>query len=161
MRKKAKLSLSRFTFFDFYIFDFLIFSMQLIPYIMFNGTCEAALQFYAKALKGNIENMSRYGDTPGCEELAADPKMIMHGIMTAGSFSIMGSDAGKNDKKFEGDNVQLSLGFDTAEEQQQVFEALSEGATITMPLQDTFWGATFGMLTDKFGIRWMFNYDKK
>ncbi|HYO21728.1 MAG TPA: VOC family protein, partial [Flavisolibacter sp.] len=56
--------------------------------------------------------------------------------------------------------VHLSLNFSDAARIQQVFAAMSDGGKVTMPLQDTFWGATFGMLTDQYGINWMFNYDK-
>ncbi len=57
--------------------------------------------------------------------------------------------------------VHLSINFNNAGEQERVFNALSEGGQVSMPLQDTFWGARFGMLADKFGVNWMFNYDKQ
>jgi PhnB protein len=60
-----------------------------------------------------------------------------------------------------GTNTSLSLNFDTVEDIDKTFKALSGGATVTMPLQDTFWGAKFGMLVDKYGINWMFNHDYK
>jgi PhnB protein len=56
--------------------------------------------------------------------------------------------------------LHLSFNFESEDQINHVFEALSAGATVSMPLQDTFWGARFGMLTDKFGVNWMFNYDK-
>lgn len=59
------------------------------------------------------------------------------------------------------DNVILSINFTESEEQQKVFNKIGEGGKVTMVLQETFWGARFGMLSDKFGINWMFNYDKK
>lgn len=60
-----------------------------------------------------------------------------------------------------GDSVILSINFTETEEQQKVFNKIGEDGKVTMPLQDTFWGARFGMLADKFGMNWMFNYDKK
>jgi PhnB protein len=60
-----------------------------------------------------------------------------------------------------GTNLSLSLNFKSVEDIDKTFAALSDSATVTMPLQDTFWGARFGMLTDKFGINWMFNHDIK
>jgi PhnB protein len=60
-----------------------------------------------------------------------------------------------------GSNLSLSLNFNDADEMNKTFEALSEGGKVTMELQDTFWGARFGMLQDKFGFNWMFNHDYK
>ncbi|HEV2831803.1 MAG TPA: VOC family protein, partial [Hanamia sp.] len=71
------------------------------------------------------------------------------------------SDSGNNDEVTSGTNLSLSLNFNVLEEMEKTFEALSQGGNITMPLQDTFWGARFGMLTDKFGFHWMFNHDLK
>ena len=61
---------------------------------------------------------------------------------------------------YRGNNFAISLDCNTIAEQQRFFDALGAGGTVTMALQDTFWGARFGMITDKFGIAWMFNYDK-
>jgi PhnB protein len=73
----------------------------------------------------------------------------------------MFSDSGNMGEVSSGNNLSLSLNFDELEEMEKTFEALSQGSKITMPLQDTFWGARFGMLTDKFGFHWMFNHDLK
>jgi PhnB protein len=72
----------------------------------------------------------------------------------------MFSDAGNNHKVNFGDNFSMSVDCKTDEEIEKLFKAMSEGGHITMPLQDTFWGAKFGMCTDKFGVNWMFNHDK-
>lgn len=130
--------------------------MTLTPYIMFNGNCEEALNFYAKALDGKITDMNRFGEAP--ESMGADAQKVMHANFVAGAIHLMASDG--NEADATGNMVQLSLNFTDVAEEEKVFAALSEGAQVTMPLQDTFWGARFGMLTDKFGIRWMFNYDK-
>jgi PhnB protein len=86
---------------------------------------------------------------------------IMHCAIRKDRFLIMASDS--RDKKggiVTGNNVQISVGFESQEEIDRTFAAISAGGTITMPLQDTFWGARFGMCTDKFGVSWMFNYDR-
>jgi PhnB protein len=127
--------------------------MQLTPYIMFNGNCEEAMNFYAGALGGEIKEFSRYEGSPA-EGMSDDKSKVMHARMVAGDSSIMGADA---QQPAQGNNVHLSLNFDSVEKGEKIFAALSEGATVTMPLQDTFWGARFGMLTDKFGINWMVN----
>lgn len=132
--------------------------MQLNPYIIFNGNCEEALKFYEKALGGEIGQISRYADAPD-NQMGMDPQKIMHTHFNVnGNMLFMASD-GPSDSNDSG-MVSLSLNFTDAGSIQGVFAALSDGGTVTMPLQDTFWGATFGMLKDQFGIKWMFNYDK-
>jgi PhnB protein len=131
--------------------------MQLTPYIMFKGTCEEALNFYAKALNGEIKELHRFEGSPA-EGMSTDKQKVMHAHFAANGIFFMASDGDQNEAV--GGMVHLSLNFDNAEELEKVFAALSEGARVTMPLQDTFWGARFGMLTDQFGINWMFNQDK-
>src|SRR5690242_13557104 len=130
--------------------------MELTPYIIFNGNCEEALNFYAKAMEGEVKHISRYSDMPGDAQMGMDKNKIMHSTFEAGAVKFMASDGpgGGN-----GGAVNLSLHFEDADKQQRVFNALAEGGTVKMPLQDTFWGARFGMLKDKFGIDWMFNHE--
>src|SRR5690606_15487925 len=86
--------------------------------------------------------------------------LILHGAMRAGDLLIMASDAeDANDATVRGNSLHLSLNFTDVAIQESVFNALAEGGKISMPLDDTFWGARFGMLVDKFGIHWMFNFD--
>ena len=133
--------------------------MQLTPYIIFKGSCEEALNFYAGALGGAIGQISRYGDIPGGDTHGQDPKWIMHSRFTInGNVLFMAAD-GPSDAADSG-MVSLSLNFTDAGSIQNVCSKLSEGGTATMPLQDTFWGATFGMLKDKYGIKWMLNFEK-
>lgn len=84
----------------------------------------------------------------------------MHGVLDLGGSKIFFSDAGGNLVVTNGNSVKVSLAFTSQEAIDNAFAALSEGGTITMALQDTFWGARFGMCTDKFGINWMCNWDK-
>ncbi len=131
--------------------------MKLTPYIIFNGECEEALNFYAKTLSGEIKHLSRFEGSPA-GEMSADKQKILHATFEEGEVSFMASDSGEGGTQ-NGGMVHLTLDVKTAEELDKVFNALSEGAKITMPLQDAFWGARFGMLTDKFGINWMFNHE--
>ena len=132
--------------------------MNITPYLIFKGNCEAALKFYEKALGGQIGQLSRYADAPD-NQMGMDPQKIMHGHLNVnGNLLFMASD-GPTDATDSG-MVSLSLNFTDSGSIQAAFAALSDGGTVTMPLQDTFWGATFDMLQDQFGIRWMFNYDK-
>lgn len=134
--------------------------MHVIPYIIFNGNCEEALNFYAQALNGEVQDLSRFGDAPSEGMEGVDKNQVMHAKLVAQKVIIMASDSGKGTEAPASGMVNLSLDFDNPEDQKKVFDALSQGGKVTMPLQDTFWGATFGMLTDKYGVKWMFNHDK-
>ena len=132
--------------------------MTLTPYILFDGTCEEALNFYAAAFNGTIKDLRRFEGSP-MEGATPDTQKIMHATFEAKGFSLMASDGNREGGK--GGMVQLSVNVEDAEELGRVFAAMSEGAQVTMPLQDTFWGARFGMLTDKYGVSWMFNHELK
>lgn len=132
----------------------------IVPYLNFNGNAAEALAFYSKALEGGVLFQQSFGESP----MDAPPEMkdkIMHATFQAGELSFMVSDCMPGQAVVPGTNVSLSLNFSDLESIEKAFAALSEGAAITMPLQDTFWGARFGMLTDKFGFHWMFNHDIK
>ena len=132
----------------------------IIPYLTFNGKAAEALDFYAKALHGNIESKQTFADAK-METAEEFKNNILHAVLKAGDLTMMFSDSGNKDEVTSGTNLSLSLNFNVLEEMEKTFEALSQGGKITMPLQDTFWGARFGMLTDKFGFHWMFNHDLK
>lgn len=133
--------------------------MHLTPYLTFDGNCEEALNFYVNAFHGQIKNLMRFEGSPA-EEQTNDKQKVLHAHFVAKKIFFMASDSGDDGWKAKGGNmVHLSVNFDDAGELEKVFRQMSDGATINMPLQDTFWGARFGMLTDKFGINWMFNYD--
>lgn len=140
--------------------------MKINAYLYFNGNCKEAFDFYASVLNGKLESHPYSENKEFCEKMPAElHNQIMHVSLTAGDILLMGSDvlpSGEYGIKinFEGSPVNLSLTNASLEEQEAVFKKLSSGGKITMPLQDTFWGAKFGMLTDKFGIRWMFNFYK-
>lgn len=130
--------------------------MQLEPYIFFHGTCEEALNFYAAALGGTIEGLSRFAGSP-MEEHAGPQwrEKVMHATLKADGVSFMASDGHPGTPPNGEDNMALSLAMDDVERARQIFDALSEGGTITMEFAPAFWGGTFGSLTDRFGIQWM------
>lgn len=131
----------------------------IVPYLNFNGNAAEALAFYAKALDGKILHQQTFGESP----VPHGPEMkdkIMHAAFQADKLTLMVSDCPPEMSVNAGSNISLSLNFTDEASIDKTFAALSEGSKITMPLQDTFWGAKFGMLTDPFGINWMFNYDK-
>jgi PhnB protein len=140
--------------------------MELTPYIIFNDNCEEALNFYAVAMDGQIKNMMRFGDMPpgeGGNPLSdADKSKVMHSHFEAEGIRFMASDSGMGvGTSYGSGQVHLSINFEDERKMEKMFNALSEGGKVTMPLQDTFWGARFGMLTDKYGMNWMFNHDKQ
>lgn len=138
--------------------------MELAPYIIFNGNCEEALNFYAKALGGQVQQMMRFSDAPPDvqKNMGGSENLVMHATFIAGGIMLMASDSGTTAPATskDGGMVHLSINFDDAGALENAFMKLGEGGTVTMNLQDTFWGARFGMLTDRFGINWMFNFDK-
>lgn len=132
--------------------------MQIIPYIIFKGNCEEALKFYGNALGGETGHISRYSDAPD-NQMGMEPDKVMHTQFNKDGNTLFMASDGPVDASNSG-IVSLSLNFNDAGSIQGVFAALSDGGTVTMPLQDTFWGATFGMLQDQYGVKWMLNYDK-
>jgi PhnB protein len=132
----------------------------IVPYLTFNGNAAEALAFYTKVFDGKILFQQSFGESPMGEQTPADYKnKVMHASFQAGDLNFMVSDAMPSQPVKAGSNLSLSLNFKTVEGIEKTFAALSEGAQVTMALNDTFWGARFGMLTDKFGINWMFNHD--
>jgi PhnB protein len=131
--------------------------MQLNPYLMFNGACEAAFKYYEKHLGGKIEMISPYKDQPGGGHVPPGfDNKIMHARMSVAGTMLMGSDSPPDYfSKPQGFNVSLSL-KDPAEAE-RIFKALSDNGQVTMPLQKTFWARAFGMCTDQFGIPWFIN----
>jgi PhnB protein len=135
------------------------------PYVNFTGNCEEAFNFYKSVFGGEFIMISRYKDMPpteGGHGSEVDGEKIMHVSLPIGKDSwLMGSDVGGDWAKHtvQGNNIQLSINADSEEEAARLFNGLSAGGRVNMPLEKTFWGAYFGMFTDKFGINWMVNYD--
>ena len=132
----------------------------IIPYLTFNGNASEALDFYCKALNGEIVFKQTFGESP-MESPESQEDKIMHASFKAGDLNFLVSDTMEGQPVSGGSNLSLSLNFTDVENIDKTFAALSEGGKVTMELQDTFWGAKFGMLTDKYGFNWMFNHDYK
>ncbi len=130
--------------------------MQLEPYLCFYGRCEEALEFYKSALGGEYE-LNRFEGSPMAEQVDEGFRTkIMHADFKGPNFSFMASD-GRAEKAYDPQDGNISLSLATLDraEGERVFTALSQGGEVTMPLNETFWGGTFGMLTDRYGIEWM------
>lgn len=130
----------------------------IVPYLMFNGNCKEAMDFYAEALGGTIVMSQTYGDSNQAKS-DADKDRIMHATLKAGELTLMFSDCPPDVTLGRGDMITLSLNFTDKAEMEKVYAKLSAGGTLTMPPQDTFWGAYFAMWDDKFGNSWMANHD--
>jgi PhnB protein len=134
----------------------------LNPYLNFPGNTEEAFNFYKKVFGGEFTMVQRFKDTPEKEKISpADQQKIMHvGLPLGNGNVLMGTDAleSMGHPVKMGNNINLSLETQNKEETDKIFSALSNGGKIEMPLQNTFWGAYFGSVIDKFGIHWMVNY---
>jgi PhnB protein len=133
------------------------------PYLNFKGTTEEAFNLYKSVFGGEFAMVQRFKDTPEAGKAApGDMDKIMHIALPIGKGNVlMGTDAvGDMGKSFNaGNNISLSVSADSEKEAEKIFNGLAVGGKVTMPLSKTFWNAYFGMLTDRFGINWMVNYD--
>ena len=131
--------------------------MQLNPYLLFNGQCEAAFKFYEKILGGKIVAMMSHEGTPAAEHVPPDwRKKIMHARLSIGDVLLMGSDA-PPDRYEPMKGFSVTIGVTDPSEAERIFHALAENGTVRMPIEKTFWAERFGMLVDQFGTPWMIN----
>ncbi len=131
--------------------------MQVNPYLIYNGNCEAAFRFYEKVLGARIDAMLTHESAPPDMPMPPDwAKKIMHAKLSLDGEVIMASDAPPDHfQKPQGFSV--SLAVEDPADAERKFKALSEGGTVTMPFGKTFFSRGFGMCVDPFGIPWMVN----
>lgn len=130
--------------------------MHLQPYLMFDGRCEEAYEFYRNAVGAESTMVMRYKDAPMPSEMTppGSENKIMHMEFRIGDSTVLASDGYcKGEPSFQG--FQLALGVADEAEAKKVFAALSDGGKVQMPLDKTFFSPCFGMLTDKFGVAWI------
>ena len=129
--------------------------MPIQPYLFFDGRCDEALEFYRKAVGAQIEMRMQYKDAPDQSMIKPETKdKVMHACFKIGDTTVMASDghcAGK--PNFQG--FALSLSVNNSAEAGKVFSALGQGGNVTMPLGETFFAKSFGMVSDRFGVNWM------
>lgn len=132
---------------------------EVVTYLNFDGNCREAMTFYAKCLGGELL-LTPLSETPGNHPPEAKNR-IMHGRVNraGGSPVLMGSDTMPGMPFHPSAGFSISVMCESVHKIDRIFAALSEGGKIGMPLADQFWGARFGMFTDKFGIHWMLNFD--
>lgn len=136
--------------------------MEVHAYLNFMGNTEEAFNFYKSVFGGEFTNFQRLSDTPDCDQLPVeDHQKVMHVSLPIGkNMILMGTDAleSMGHHLTFGNNFQLTVSPDSEEQAHQIYNKLSAGGKADMPLQKMFWGAIFGSLTDKFGVKWMVNY---
>jgi PhnB protein len=133
------------------------------PYLNFNGNTEEAFNFYKSVFGGEFLTVMRFKDNPQCDQISeSDKDRIMHIALPLGSGMLMATDAleSMGQKLTVGNNFYIALAPESKEEAERLFNGLSTGGKIEMPLQDMFWGAYYGSFTDKFGVKWMVNYSQ-
>jgi len=129
---------------------------RLSPYLTFRGTAREAMEFYRTVFGGTL-TVNTYGDY----HMPVDPgeeNLLMHSMLEAeNGLSFMGSDTPKHMELRQGTNVSMALNGDGEAELTGYFTKLSAGGRVEQPLTKAAWRDSFGMLTDRFGIRWLVN----
>lgn len=144
--------------------------MVINPYLNFNGNAEEVFNFYKGIFGGDFPFVMRFNEMPtdaadgeGCAGDGipeADQNGIMHISLPVGTTMLMASDVPSNMPPVtSGSNVSLCISVDSRAEADSVFNALSDGGTVVMPMADQFWGDYYGMLVDKYQIQWMISFN--
>ncbi len=132
---------------------------KLVPFIRFNdGKCKEAMNFYKDCIGGRLEFMT-VADSPMAKDMPGKEALIMHSSLKGDWGVLVGSDM-MRDTATIGDNVGVSLECDSEEELRDLFAKLEKGGEAFMKPDDTFWGAVFALVTDKYGVEWMLNFQK-
>lgn len=140
---------------------------QINPYLTFNGNCEAAFNFYKSVFQKEFSYIGRFNEMPTEDDALKlsdeQGNKIMHvSLPISEETTLFGSDSSEafDQSTIIGNNISISINASSIAEADHLFNGLSDGGVIKMPIQKTFWGAYFGMFTDKFEINWMINYDE-
>ena len=134
--------------------------MQIVSYLFFKDNAAEAFDFYARCLGGKIEMKVTMGEMPGTNDLPAEAReLVAHVRLAVGDAALMGSDwCGPTPEPYPGIHGNaVSISVAKPDEAERLFEALSEGGNVTMPIAETSWALRFGMLTGRYGAKWMIN----
>lgn len=130
----------------------------LVPYLNFEGNCNEAMNFYKDCLDAQLE-IQTVAQSPMADQMPPEMKdFVLHAKLEKGNIILMASDA-KDKNMTRGDMLTLMVQCDSEEEINTYFAKLSEGGSVNMPLAKQFWGATYGQLTDRYGVLWALNYE--
>lgn len=129
---------------------------KLNPYLSFRDTASSAMDFYQSVFGGELTK-STFGEMHA-SDVPAEADKIMHSVLeTSGGFTLMGADTPNSMELRQGDSISVSLSGDDSPELMGYWNGLSDGATITAPMNTAPWGDSFGMCIDKFGVTWLVN----
>jgi len=130
-------------------------SMQVQPYLSFEGRCDEAIEFYKKSIGAKVEMLMRFKDAPDQSMISpGSADKVMHASLRAGDATLLMSDGRcTGSPNFHG--IALALSASTDADAERIFNALVEGGKVNMPMTKTFFSSRFGMLSDKFGVGWM------
>jgi len=135
----------------------------LNPYLYFNGNCEEAFNFYKSVFNSEFKYLGRYQDIPTAERKLfsdQDDKIMHVSLPISNETTLMGADnAELFNHAVSTTNFSLSINTDNQEEADRLFQGLSEGGKIKLPMNETFWGSYYGIVTDKFGINWKISFE--
>lgn len=131
----------------------------IYAYLNFDGNAREAMKFYAECLGADLWVMTFAEAKVPCPDAAKD--RVMHAKISKGSAVLMASDTMPEMPFQKGNNFSISVDCESPAEAEKLFSAFSRNAKINMPIQETFWAHRFGMLTDQFGVNWMFNCEKE
>lgn len=133
---------------------------NIVPYLTFNGNCREAMLFYKKCFGGKLV-LQTIGESPMADKMPAQMKeCILHSTLINDALVLMASDMVNDEGLKKGNAVSLSLNCSSEKEIKLFYQKLSSGGKGFHPLENTFWGALFGGLTDKFGNHWLLNFNK-
>lgn len=139
--------------------------MKTNPYLNFDGQAEEAFEFYKSVFGGEFKANMKMSEMPGAEKMSANEQdRVMHIALPIGKDTLlMASDIvpSAGHKLEKGNQMYISLHPESREEADRIFNGLSKGGNIEMPMEDQFWGDYFGSFIDKFGIGWMVNFNKE
>ena len=131
---------------------------QIHAYLSFDGNCADAMRFYERVLGGNLKALLKNSDTPAAADVPpGNEDRIMHAYLEFDGGAIMAGDAMCSEKYDGIKGVSKTLSYDDTAAAKRVFDALSDGGTVTMPWSPTFWAESFGMLRDQYGTPWIVN----
>jgi PhnB protein len=133
-------------------------------YVNYDGNCGQAFDFYKSVFGGDFQAKMKFADMPGTEAMSARERdLVMHVALPIGKSAVlMGSDWPSHlGPMVRGNSFSVAIAAESQAEADKLFQGLSAGGQVTMPMSDAPWGAYFGMFTDKFGIQWLVNFEKK
>jgi PhnB protein len=135
--------------------------IRLMPYLLFDGRCRQAMEFYQSCLGGDL-TLTKVKDSPAKDQMsAAQQDKVLNAQLRAGQWEISASDwLALDETPVRGNTVCMFLSGGSFQDLKTVFDKLSQGATVTNPLKETFFGV-YGALNDKYGVRWMFQTGKQ